>query len=76
MKIERKLAILAQAAKYDRVCGKGKERNSKKSTAQRYEGLYFLQPLCQRRYMPLLKVLLRIIASMTACIVTTGALTI
>ena len=57
MKIERKLAILAQAAKYDRVCGKGKEEIQRKALHNDMRDFIFYSPCASGRYMPLLKVL-------------------
>ena len=44
MKIERKLAILAQAAKYDRVCGKGKEEIQRKALHNDMRDFIFYSP--------------------------------
>jgi len=57
MKIEHKLAILAQAAKYDRVCGKGKEELPNKRCSNDIKGFIFYSPCASGRYIPLLKVL-------------------
>ncbi|HXK99649.1 MAG TPA: biotin synthase, partial [Acetomicrobium sp.] len=57
MKIEQKLAILAQAAKYDRVCGKGKEELQNKSCSNNIKDFIFYSPCASGRYIPLLKVL-------------------
>jgi len=57
LRTEYKLILLAQAAKYDRVCGKGKEELQNKSCSNNIKDFIFYSPCASGRYIPLLKVL-------------------
>jgi len=76
MEIERKLSILAQAARYDRVCGKGKEEIQRKALYNDMRDFIFYSPLCQRKVCaPFKGAFYELLHQRLACTVITGALT-